>query len=245
MHIIDQVLMVPGSLNTVATNANLTALLGAIRIAGLTDTLVGSSDLTIFAPSNSAFQDIASALPSNSSAMDVIANLLTYHVVNGTVAYSADLANQTLTTLGGSNVTITVVDGGIYVNGAQVVNPDVLYAGGVVHVIDSVLNPNNMTMPPGASNSSSSTGSSSDDGEPDVAFDGTSSSAVPFTSGIPTPTTTVTDLVTTIDTLTYTPTMTAEPASDSSEGIAGALARPTGAMGAAALFGGAAFWAGM
>jgi uncharacterized surface protein with fasciclin (FAS1) repeats len=40
-------------------------------------------------------------------------------------------------TLNGGNVTITITStGGVFVNDAMVVTPDVLVAGGVVHIID-------------------------------------------------------------------------------------------------------------
>ena len=79
---------------------------------------------------------IASALE-NATTED-IASVLAYHVISGTVAYSSGLENGTVVeTLGGGNVTITIDgEGGVWVNGAKVVTPDVLVANGVVHVID-------------------------------------------------------------------------------------------------------------
>jgi uncharacterized surface protein with fasciclin (FAS1) repeats len=69
--------------------------------------------------------------------MAEITSILTYHVVNGTVGYSSDLKNGTsLMTLEGGNVTITIMNGTVFVNDAKVVVPNVLVAGGVVHVID-------------------------------------------------------------------------------------------------------------
>jgi len=44
--------------------------------------------------------------------------------------------NMTLPTLNGGNVTINIQNGSVFVNGAQVVVPDVLVANGVIHVID-------------------------------------------------------------------------------------------------------------
>merc|ERR1711977_560915 len=93
----------------------------------------------------------------------------------------------------------------------------------------------------------------------DNAFGATSSaSEVPFTSGQPAPTTTYTELVTSTSQviISQTPTGGAGGAgsdssdSDSSEPMSSStdgawIAKPTGAMGAAALFGGAAFLAGM
>jgi len=249
VHIIDEVLMIPGNLTSTAQNANLTAFLGAAQNASVAQTLLGAEDLTIFAPSNSAFQDIGSLL--GNITMDQLANILSYHVIEGTVAYSSDLSNTSLTTLQGDDVQITIANGSVMVNNATVTNANILFAGGVIHVIDQVLNPN--------ANSSSSSNSSSSDSGSDNAFGATSSaSEVPFTSGQPAPTTTYTELVTSTSQviISQTPTGGAGNAdsdssdSDSSDSSSSStdgawIAKPTGAMGAAALFGGAAFLAGM
>merc|ERR1711877_15341 len=213
VHIIDEVLMIPGNLTSTAQNANLTAFLGAASNASVAETLLGSEDLTIFAPSNSAFQDI-----------------------EGTVAYSSDLSNTSLTTLQGDDVEITIANGAVMVNNATVTNANILFAGGVIHVIDQVLNPNSSS-----SSNSSSSGS-------DNAFGATSSaSEVPFTSGQPTQTTTYTELVTSTSQVIISQTPTGGAGgggsgnSDSSESMSSStdgawIAKPTGAMGAAALF---------
>merc|ERR1712032_1789231 len=243
VHIIDNVLMIPGNLTSTAQNANLTAFLGAAQNASIASTLLGAEDLTIFAPSNAAFQDIGSL--TGNLTMNQLANILSYHVIEGTVAYSSDLSNTSLTTLQGDDVQITIANGSVMVNNATVTNANILFAGGVIHVIDQVLNPNQM-----------SSNSSSNSSDSDNAFGATSTaSEVPFTSGQPTPTTTITDLVTSTSQVivSQTPTGGAGNAgSDSSDSDSSSsstdgawIAKPTGAMGAAALFGGAAFLAGM
>lgn len=245
VHIIDQVLDIPGNLTSTLVNANLTALYGAVANASLASTLAGSEDLTIFAPSNAAFQDISSALANAS--MDDLASILQYHVVEGTVAYSSELSNTSLQTLGGENVTITIEDGNVFVNSAQVQNADIFFAGGVIHVIDQVLNPNNMT------NATSTDDEDSEDG--DNAFGATSSgTVVPFTSLVTeTATTVITDLVTSTSQVLGTVTPTGGAGSDSADSDSdsdtstsedfAALTKPTGVIGAAALFGGAAMLA--
>merc|ERR1712157_452480 len=113
--------------------------------------------------------------------------------------------------------------------------------------IDQVLNPNQM-----------SSNSSSNSSDSDNAFGATSTaSEVPFTSGQPTPTWAITELVTSTSQVIVSQTPTggagntdsdsSDSNSDSSSSSTdGAwIAKPTGAMGAAALFGGAAFLAGM
>ncbi|KAK4554331.1 hypothetical protein LTR86_008539 [Recurvomyces mirabilis] len=239
VHVIDSLLQIPGNFSSVAVNANLTALLGATTATNLTSVLDSAKDITIFAPSNSAFQAIGSATSNLTAAQ--AAQILEYHVINNTIAYSSSLANATIPTLNGGNVTITIENGTVFVNGARVTNPDILISGGVMHVIDSVLNPNNTAARGNASESAAAT-----------QFSGASSgTVVPYTSGVPTPTTTIAGLVTSSTNVAagYTSRAPAGGVSSgavggaSSSSKAGAVAMQTGAVGAAALFGGAALLA--
>merc|ERR1711981_873813 len=95
--------------------------------------------------------------------------------VQGTVGYSSILTNTTLETVNGESVTISIVNGSSFVNSARVTVPDVLIAGGVVRVIDSVLNPNNTSAAPPTAGATTTV----------PAFTGASSASdVPFTSGV-------------------------------------------------------------
>ncbi|KAI4173143.1 MAG: hypothetical protein LQ343_003070 [Gyalolechia ehrenbergii] len=228
VHIIDTVLTVPQNVSSTAVAAGLSGIAGALTRAELVDTLDSLSDVTIFAPNNSAFQAIGSALPNLT--MTQLADILQYHVINGTVAYSSTIENEmSVPALGGGDLKITTSDGDVFVNSAKVLIPDVLVANGVVHVIDNVLNPNNtMAMPdPTASVQT-------------PAFSGaTSMEDVGFTSGVPTPTSPIGP----------NPTRAEEEPSatmggGAEETAAQGAARPmmTGAMGAAALFAGAGVW---
>merc|ERR1712096_15146 len=242
IHVIDGLLTIPPNVTTVAQEAGLSAFLGAVNATNLTEAVSTTPDLTIFAPNNAAFQNISSALANLTT--EEAAAILQYHVINGTVAYSSTLANGTVPTLGGSNVTITIIDGEVFVNRARVIAADILLANGVLHVLDSVLS---------ANNSSPANGTESD--EPTNAYPGASASGsdVPFTSGVPSPTSTNEALVTT--------TIAVASGYPENSGVVGensagnpeassstsedAAAIPTGAIGAAALFGGAAILANM
>ncbi|KAL8959511.1 MAG: hypothetical protein Q9193_003640 [Seirophora villosa] len=226
VHIIDSVLTIPQNVSSTAVAAGLSGVAGALTRANLVDAVDSLNDVTIFAPNNSAFQAIGSALPNMTTSM--LASILQYHVVNGTVAYSSSLEDgQTVPAMMGGDLRITVVDGDVFVNSARVVLPDVLVANGVVHVIDNVLNPNNtMAMPePTASMQM-------------PAFSGvTSTDSIDITSGVPTPTTPI----------GAGPTPAEDAGSEdggamttSAEGAASPM--KTGAVGAAALFAGAGMW---
>ena len=134
IHIVNGVFSIPDNLTTTAINSNLTSFTGAVESLNLTSALDGASDLTIFAPDNSAFQAVGDAL-ANLSASDLV-NVLGYHVVNGSVLYSADLGNTTVKSMSGTNLTVENLNGTYYVNSAEVINPDILFSGGVIHVIN-------------------------------------------------------------------------------------------------------------
>jgi uncharacterized surface protein with fasciclin (FAS1) repeats len=146
VHIINSVLTIPPNISTTASAAGLSALAGALGLTNLSTTLSTLRDVTVFAPTNSAFANIGSALGTLSASQ--VAQILQYHVINGTIAYSASLGNTSIPTLGGGRVNITVLPSGVvYVNQARVVNADALVANGVLHQIDSVLNPNSTATP--------------------------------------------------------------------------------------------------
>ncbi|MEQ8711448.1 MAG: fasciclin domain-containing protein [Cyclobacteriaceae bacterium] len=129
----------------VGTDA-LSTLVAAVKAGGLVETLSGTGPFTVFAPTNDAF----AALPAGTLDMllkpenkDKLVAILTYHVVAGSVK-STDLKNgMKAETVNGAEVTITTT-GGAKVNGASVVNADIIASNGVVHVIDAVILPPGM-----------------------------------------------------------------------------------------------------
>jgi uncharacterized surface protein with fasciclin (FAS1) repeats len=223
IHVIDRFLVLPTNVSETLTSANLTGLRGALNATNLLDAVDTTPDVTIFAPTTEAFRDIGSAL-ANASVED-ISNILTYHVVNGTVGYSSGLENGTvLTALNGDNLTITIgEEGRIFVNSARVTIADILVANGVVHVIDEVLNPGNATI------------ANPSDEEGEGAFPGaTAVSELPFTSGQPTPTTSINQEATGSG---------AAPGASSSSTAGAPAAMKTGSVGMGALLGAAAIYA--
>jgi transforming growth factor-beta-induced protein len=121
-----------------AIDSNLTALAGALASTSPLTTVDGLKDVTIFAPSNAAFQAIGSATGSLSTTQ--LSSILQYHVIQGTVGYSSlltmELANESFPTVQGGSVMVEVTDGKVFVNSAQVVITDIIVANGVMHVID-------------------------------------------------------------------------------------------------------------
>ncbi|WP_028029343.1 fasciclin domain-containing protein [Gemmobacter nectariphilus] len=129
--------------DTAVSAGSFTTLVAAVQAAGLVDTLKGAGPFTVFAPTDEAFAKLPAGTvddllkPENKAKLTAI---LTYHVVPGKVM-SGDLSNgMKAATVQGAEVTI-MTEGGVKVNEASVVTPDIAASNGVIHVIDSVIMP--------------------------------------------------------------------------------------------------------
>jgi uncharacterized surface protein with fasciclin (FAS1) repeats len=121
---------------------DLETLVEAVVAAELAATLQEPGPYTVFAPTNEAFAEVDDLdqllQPRN---RDQLAEILTYHVVAGEVR-AADLEDgQTVETVQGETLEITIDGDTVEVNDATVVEADVEASNGVVHVIDAVLVP--------------------------------------------------------------------------------------------------------
>jgi uncharacterized surface protein with fasciclin (FAS1) repeats len=128
-----------------ASTGEVSTLNAALGAAGLTSDLEGDGPFTVFAPRNAAFDalgaDVVAALLEAGNA-DLLSEILTFHVVAGVAALSTSLTDgQTVTTLQGEDLTISLAGGGVSVNGANVVEADIEASNGVIHIIDAVLVP--------------------------------------------------------------------------------------------------------
>lgn len=126
-------------------DARFTTLVTALDSTGLVSALAEDGPFTVFAPTNEAFEALPDgALEDLLAAEDKseLESILLYHVVEGDIM-SGDLeeGEQTVPTLQGDDLTITVSEDGVMVGEAQVVEADVDASNGVIHVIDGVLMP--------------------------------------------------------------------------------------------------------
>ena len=125
-----------------STTDGFSTLVAAVTAADLAETLSGDGPFTVFAPTDDAFAALpagvldALLLPENK---DVLAKILTYHVVSGAVM-AADVTDGDVATVEGQNVTLSTADG-VTVNGAKVIQADVVASNGVIHAIDAVILP--------------------------------------------------------------------------------------------------------
>ena len=119
-------------------------LVAAVKAAGLVETLQGKGPFTVFAPTDAAFAKLpAGTVEGLLANPQQLAKILTFHVVPGKVL-AADIVKSNgakPTTVNGAKLDVVVRDGGVLVNGANVVKADVVASNGVIHVIDTVLLP--------------------------------------------------------------------------------------------------------
>lgn len=128
---------------TAANAGTFSTLLAAAEAAGLVDTLKSEGPFTVFAPTDEAF----AALPEGTVAdllkpenKEMLAGILTYHVIAGKVM-STDLTDDMeATTVQGTTVMIDL-DTGVMVDDANVTAADIEASNGVIHVIDKVIMP--------------------------------------------------------------------------------------------------------
>ena len=130
--------------DVVVNSEDHTLLEAAVLEADLAGALSGEGPFTVFAPTDDAVTALITALDITAEeflALEDLSDILLYHVVNAT-AMSTDLTDgQMVTTMLGADVTITIMDGSVMVNGATVTTADITADNGVVHVIDAVLLP--------------------------------------------------------------------------------------------------------
>ena len=120
-----------------------TTLVAALTAADLVETLSGDGTFTVFAPTDDAFAALPEGMVDGLLAdTESLTQVLLYHVVGDVVMAESVVELDEAGTLQGSNVNISVVDGKVFINDAQVIITDLKANNGVIHVIDKVLLPN-------------------------------------------------------------------------------------------------------
>ena len=125
-----------------SNNPVLSSLVGAVKEAGLVDTLNSANGITVFAPTNDAFSALPKATLDAAMAdpKGLLTTVLTYHVVEGKL--SPEMLAGTHKTLQGGTLEITGTGDAFEVNGqSSVVCGNVQTANATVYIIDNVLMP--------------------------------------------------------------------------------------------------------
>jgi transforming growth factor-beta-induced protein len=163
IHVVDAVLLPPQQemaeetmdemgqsiVDIALSDENFSTLVTALQAAGLVEALQGEGPFTVFAPTNEAFEALPEgALDALIADPEALTDVLLYHVAEGE-AMAADvleLDGQKVETLLGQYLDITIDGDAVLVDNAQVIVPDVKASNGVIHVVDTVLLPENRTI---------------------------------------------------------------------------------------------------
>ena len=121
-----------------------TTLVAAIKQADLVTSLSNAGPFTVFAPTNAAFDKVdkatLNALMQDDKKED-LQNILQYHVTLSAIKSENLMDGQVLGMVNGDNVTVSVKDGKITLNGNATIVASIPASNGIIHVIDHVLMP--------------------------------------------------------------------------------------------------------
>ena len=121
-----------------------TTLVAAVKAGELVETLSGIGPFTVFAPTNEAFNKLPAGTVDNLLKPEMkkdLQGVLTYHVVSGALRAANLKDGMELTTVQGQKLKVSVKDGKVMINNANVTIADVISSNGVTHVVDAVLLP--------------------------------------------------------------------------------------------------------
>lgn len=119
-------------------------LVKAVVAGELVDALSNAGPFTVFAPTNEAFDKLPAGTLDNLLKPENKADLqsiLQYHVSLGVFKTENMQDGQTIGQVNGDNITLSVKDGKVTVNGTAHVIASIPASNGIIHVVDAVLLP--------------------------------------------------------------------------------------------------------
>jgi len=126
----------------VNTDKNMTTLKKGVHASDLDQLLSSTGPYTFFAPSNHAFEKLASGTmekllePENKLALT---SLLSHHILQGKINTKDLNDGDKLKTLDGKELMVTITGKEVRVDGALIENSDMKTTNGVMHSVDTVL----------------------------------------------------------------------------------------------------------
>ncbi|KAJ4857264.1 fasciclin domain-containing protein [Trichoderma breve] len=147
VQVVDNLLIPPSRIENTTEAFNVPNFLGSLYASKLMPKVSDEQNITVFAPVDSAFASVGGSLKHLDA--KALARVMGYHIVPNQVLVSSSLTNNTrLETLaknaaGTAPESLVIRQSGNnkYVNSAQIVQPDILLANGIMHLISNVLNP--------------------------------------------------------------------------------------------------------
>jgi uncharacterized surface protein with fasciclin (FAS1) repeats len=109
------------------------------------EALSGKTQLTVFAPTDAAFDELFAFAAANGIALtdELVLDVLLYHVAPGrwSAGRVVDTAGGEIPTLNGDTLDVSLAGGSVFIDQAQVIATDVTASNGFIHAIDAVLLP--------------------------------------------------------------------------------------------------------
>ncbi|GAA0725944.1 hypothetical protein GCM10009430_32370 [Aquimarina litoralis] len=144
VHIIDQVLVPNFSddeqslVDAIASVQDLSKFSALLSSEGFNEFVEAEESLTIFAPSNEAFETLEE-IPSGNE----LSNILQYHIVRGKLATEDLVSKQTILTTQGDVLFVEQQEGSLVIKGEiEILTTEIETSSVIVYKIDSVLIPN-------------------------------------------------------------------------------------------------------
>ena len=136
----------PTILQIANADRNLSTLIKGFKAANLEEILNGVGPFTILAPVNLAFGNLTppgtfDSLVDQNKKTNRLSDILTFHIITGKKLMKDLRDGQKLPTVNGKEVSVTVKDGEVRINGAKILARDRQGSNGVVHSIDAVYLP--------------------------------------------------------------------------------------------------------
>ena len=138
----------PNIVEIAASNPDFSTLVAAVQKAGLVDALDGPKRVTVFAPTNDAFDALAAQLGFsdamalvNALSAEELTPILLYHVTNGNRSLKTLFPPQSVRMLSGELAETTRSGGMRYIDGQPIVASNIRASNGFIHVIGGVMLP--------------------------------------------------------------------------------------------------------
>lgn len=127
----------------VSTDKNLSKMVRGLKAANMEQAISGIGPFTVLAPVNFAFEklsapDVFEDLLKKQIINDRLPDILSNHVLTGKKMMRDFRNGEKLRTISGREVTVTVIQGEVWINGSKILSKDRQGSNGVVHSIDTV-----------------------------------------------------------------------------------------------------------
>jgi uncharacterized surface protein with fasciclin (FAS1) repeats len=117
----------------------------ALDSTELIETLKNPGPFTVFTPTNEAFDKLPEGVLESlmGKRKNDFINILSYHIVAGAIKAHDFKDGEKLRTLAGEELTVSVRNEKLMINGTNVIESDIESSNGMIHVIDGILFPRN------------------------------------------------------------------------------------------------------